>query len=396
MTLLVQQKVDQAIGILNELDIDLWLTFVRETSAGGDPVLPLIYGDDGLTWQSALLLTRSGERTAIVGQFEAHAARETGAYEQVIPYDQSIRPLLREKLQHLDPSRIAINTSLNDVMADGLTHGMYRILVEILEDTPYVGRLCSAEDIISALRGRKTPVEVDRIRAAVQTTAEIYAQTFSFARPGVTERQVADYMHDQIAARGLAAAWSFDGCPIVNAGPDSPVGHGQPGNRPIEPGQILHIDFGVKQDGYCSDIQRVAYFLAPGETSPPEAVCHGFETVVRAIQAVVAVMKPGLPGKDADAVARNVIREAGYPEFLYATGHQLGRLAHDGGALMGPEWDRYGDSPRRLLEAGQVYTVEPGLAIPGYGYIGIEEDVLVTDEGAVYLGEPQTRLIVLR
>lgn len=394
MTLLVQQKVDQAIEILNEMDIDLWLTFVRETSAGGDPVLPLIYGDDGLTWPSALLITRSGERMAILGQFEAHAALETGAYPHVIPYDQSISPILRETLARLDPKRIAINTSLNDVMADGLTHGMYRTLCGILEDTPYVGRLCSAEDVISALRGRKTRVEVEHIRAAIKTTEEIYEQTFRFVRPGVTERQVADFMHAQLTVRGVTAAWSYDGCPIVNAGPDSPVGHGAPGDRPIEPGQILHLDFGVRQDGYCSDIQRVVYYLAPGETSAPSAVQHGFETVVRAIKAVAAVMKPGLPGKEADAVARAMIQEAGYPEFMYATGHQLGRQAHDGGALMGPEWDRYGDSPRRLLEAGQVYTIEPGLAIPGYGYLGIEENVLVTEQGTIFLSTPQTELIV--
>ena len=80
--------------------------------------------------------------------------------------------------------------------------------------------------------------------------------------------------------------------------------------------------------------------------------------------------------------------------YKYATGHGLGRNAQDGGPLLGPAWERYGDTVRRTVEAGHVYTVEPGLAVPGYGYIGLEEDVLVTDDGAVYLGEPQRELWV--
>jgi len=396
---LTQEKALQAVDILTEKGIDLWLTFVRETSCGADPVLPYIYGDTSLTWQSALIFTRrserlNGERIAIVGRFELEAAQDTGAYTKVIPYDQSVRPALREVIQRLDPAQIAINTSVNNVVADGLTCGMRQVLISILGDTPYADRLCSAEEIISALTGRKTAGEVERIRRAVDEAESIFQRTFAYARLGMSEREIAAYMHDELKMRGLGSGWSFEGCPIVNAGPDSPVGHALPGDLTIQPGYILHIDFGAQYEGYCSDLQRVAYFLKAGETQPPPEVQRGFDTVVRAIQTVVEAMQPGMPGKDLDALARSVITQAGYPEYLYGTGHQLGRRAHDGGGLMAPLWERYGNLPNLPLEAGQVYTVEPGLAVPGYGYIGIEEDMLLTSSGAVYLSNPQKILIV--
>jgi Xaa-Pro aminopeptidase len=105
-------------------------------------------------------------------------------------------------------------------------------------------------------------------------------------------------------------------------------------------------------------------------------------------------MVPGVLGEDVDIAARSVITGAGYPEYKYATGHHLGRLAHDGGGILGPTWERYGDSPHRPLEAGNVFTVEPGVAVPGYGYIGLEEDVLVTGTAAEYLGAPQRELVL--
>lgn len=394
MPCLVQQKVAQAIGILEELGIDAWLTFVRETSAGGDPVLSLIYGPHGLTWQSALLLVRTGERIAIVGRYDALTAERTGAYTEIIPYDQSIRPHLLETLLRLNPAEIAVNYAESDVYADGLGHGLYQVLAGFLRETPLAGRLVSAEGVIGALRGRKTPAEVERVRAAIATTVAIYQAAFDALQPGMTEAEVAGLMADRLAAAGLAPAWDAASCPAVNSGPDSPIGHAAPSGIRLERGHIVHFDFGVRQDEYCSDIQRVAYLLRPGEDRPPEPVQHGFKTVLRALDAAVAAMRPGARGVDVDAAARRVIIEAGYPEYRYATGHQLGRSAHDGGGVLAPAWERYGKAPFFTLEAGQVYAVEPGLAVPGYGYIGLEEAVLVTEAGTVFLGESQRDLVL--
>jgi Xaa-Pro aminopeptidase len=393
MPTLIQEKVEQAVGILQEMGVDAWITFVRETSAGGDPVLPLIYGHD-LTWQSALIITSSGERVAIVGDFEAETARRVGAYKDVIPYQHSLREVLLATLGRLTPDKIAINFSLNDVHADGLSHGLHMLLLDYLGGTPYQDRLVSAESIIGALRGRKTSEEVRRIRAAVETTRQIYARTIDHIDIGMSERQVAEFMHNQLLEFGVQPAWEAAHCPAVNTGPESVAGHVGPTDLRIERGHLLHFDFGVRQQDYCSDIQRMVYFLAPGEVQPPESVQKGFDIVVRAIQEAVAAMKPGIPGKAIDAIARQVVTAAGYPEFKHATGHHLGRLAHDGAGVLGPEWERYGETPNYPLEAGHVYTVEPSLFIPGYGIIGIEEDVLVTESGTEYLGPPQTELIL--
>lgn len=394
MNTLVSEKIQQAIGILEEQNVDLWLTFTRETSLGGDPILPVIYGDSGLTWPSAVLLSRSGERIVILGHFEAENAHRSGAFSEVIPYNRGIGQILRDTIQRLNPRTLAVNTSLSDPLADGLTHAMHSTLIKILDGSPFVDRLVPAEKIIAALNGRKTAEEVRRIRNAVAETESIFNEVYPLVKPGFTEKHVAQFFREQVARRGLGLAWAAESCPTVNSGPDSPVGHLGPTDICVSPGHILHFDFGVRGDGYCSDIQRLMYFLAPGELRPPRVVQDGFDTVVHAIQAAATVMKPGMRGLEVDAVAREVVTGAGYPEYQYATGHQVGRHAHDGGALLGPLWERYGEIPTLPLEVGQVYTLEPGLEVPGYGYIGLEEDVLVTESGVEFLSSPQSELVV--
>ena len=94
--------------------------------------------------------------------------------------------------------------------------------------------------------------------------------------------------------------------------------------------------------------------------------------------------------------ARSSITGAGYPEYMHAVGHQVGRVAHDGGVVLGPRWERYGKTPEMLLEAGQVFTLELGVIPDGRGYIGIEEMVRVTDTGVEWLTERQLEMPLLR
>jgi Xaa-Pro aminopeptidase len=393
---LIQEKVNQAIEILKEQSTDMWLTFVRETSGVRDPALDFLIGAGDLTWQSALILTRKGDRIAIVGNLEKESISRLDVFNEILGYDTAVSGLLKETITRLDPVRIAVNTSRNNVHADGLTYSMYAFLKEYLSTTPYADRLVSAEPVISALRGRKTPAEQERVRKAVQITDEIFRKTFAQIKVGMTEIEVGEMMHNLAREHGVELAWVPESCPAVNSGPNSPVGHSGPTAIKLERGHILHFDFGVKFEDYCSDIQRVCYILREGETQAPAEVQRGFDVIRTAVEKSREAMKPGVTGNSIDIISREVVTDAGYPEFPYALGHQLGRVAHDGGALLGPLWEKYGDSPKQKLEAGQIFTIEPGLAVTGYGYIGLEEDVVITENGAEYLDEPQREIILLK
>lgn len=388
---LVPEKLKQAIQVLKEKEIDLWLTFVRETTQVCDPTLDLILGLD-LTWQSALLISRTGERVAIVGHFDAENVRRVGGYTEVIGYHESIHQPLVETLRRLDPQFIAINYSENDPAADGLTHGMWALLFKHLADTPYTTRLISAEDIISALRGRKSKGELARIRQAIATTEQIFDELGAHLRPGQSERALADWVRACVEERGLDYAWEAEYCPVFSAGPDSPFGHAMPGDWQTARGQTLQIDFGVKERGFVADLQRTWYFLDEGESTPPDDVQRAFDAVRAAIEAGKAALKPGIVGWEVDKAARSTIVKRGYPEYQHALGHQIGRSAHDGSTILGPRWERYGETPYNEVEEGNVFTLELGVHLPGRGYIGLEEDVLVTSRGCEYLSTPQTEL----
>ncbi|OWK41052.1 Aminopeptidase YpdF (MP-, MA-, MS-, AP-, NP- specific) [Fimbriiglobus ruber] len=214
-------------------------------------------------------------------------------------------------------------------------------------------------------------------------------------RPGLSERDLAAFVHARFADLGVSPAWPAEGCPIVNSGPASDLGHTYPSAAIlIEPGHLVHIDLGVRLDGYCSDLQRMWYVRRPGESAPPVDVQRAFGTVVRAIEAGAAALRPGARGFEVDAAARKVVVGAGFPEFKHGLGHGLGRAVHDGGTMLGPRWPCYGRNVEAVVEAGNVFTLELGVAT-GSGVVGLEEDVLVTPTGCEFLSSRQHDLMFI-
>jgi Xaa-Pro aminopeptidase len=392
--MLVNEKIEQAKGILSELDIDCWITFVRETDILADPMLVFL-GPPELTWHSALIVSRSGRTRAIVGKQDVPTVADLGAWDEVTGFVTSIREPLLDCLRELAPRQVALNYSEGSEICDGLTHGMFLTMQRLLGEIGMADRIVSAEAIVSALRERKTVWEVDAIRRAIRHTEEIFALTAPFIRPGVTEKEIAAFMKAEVARRGIGLSWHESICPGVFTGPDTAGAHYTPTDRAVARGHVLNMDFGVKVDGYVSDLQRTFYVRVEGETAVPAEVQHGFDTIVAAIRECRDVMRPGVRGIEVDAVARRVLRERGYEEFPHGLGHQVGRFAHDGTALLGPAWEKYANKPFRPLEAGMVFTIEPRLTVLGRGVCTIEEMVLVTAGGCEWLSTPQRELILL-
>jgi len=387
---LIRGKVDAAAGALSEAGIDCWLVFCRETSEMPEPSLPLIVGSD-VVWESAFLLTPGGEHHAVLGRYDAPPVEDLGVYE-VHTYDESIGEPLRAVLREIDPETIGLNYSTEEVAADGLTHGLYQRLGSVLSETPYRERFTSAESVVTAIRSGKTDLERRRMRRAVELTESLLAEAVERYTPETTEADVAAYLHERMREEGLDSAWPWDHCPAVDAGAAAPVGHSVPGDRTLPPGEVLHVDFGVRYRGYAADIQRL--FYRPDGGGPPAALQAAFDDVRAAVEAAKAVLEPGVQGYRVDAAARGEITDRGWPAYEHAVGHTVGRNAHDAGTLLGPRWERYGSRPEGRVAAGEIYTLELGVDTE-WGYLGQEEMLLVTDDGARYFHEPQTELRTL-
>jgi Xaa-Pro aminopeptidase len=393
---LIREKILQVPKILDELDLDAWMLFARESATVHDPSFDLVVGTN-VTWHSAFILTRSGDRVAVVGSLDKANVEAHGHYPEIVTYVGGITADLRKVLGRLDPKRIAVNFSVNDPAADGLTHGQMLALTAIVEGTPYATRFETAERLVAALRGRKTAEERRLIREACDVTVRIFEAVTPKLRAGLTEKQFAAMIVEEMnRIPGLTPAWESDHCPAVFTGPDSAGAHAGPTDRPIEPGHIVNVDFGVRRNGYCSDLQRTWYVTRPGETSAPDAVTKGFDTILKSIRDASAAIRPGKTGAEIDDVARGVVTSAGYAEYPHGTGHQIGRVAHDGGGGLLPRWERYGNTPLLPIETGQCFTIEPRLTVEGHGVATCEDIVTVEDHGATFLSRPQETLWLVR
>ncbi len=394
MSEIIRAKIAQAAELLREMEIPLLIAqFARESYENPQPVQQLLVGTS-VTWPAAFLIGADGSSAAIVGTGDVANVEAVGAYGEVIGYVKDVGEPLREFLARRNPDSIAVSFSVSDDNADNITHGMFLILQDILAHTPYADRLVSAEEILVKLRAQKLPEEIQRIRAAVDKTVDLFALIDRLLVPGVREIEVAAAVHQAIAEAGMRTAWDSHYCPVVSFGP-TPFGHVGPGESVLEPGMVVHVDLGVKLNGYCSDLQRMWYLLREDEDSAPNEVLRRFDAVVSSMQRGFEALRPGIAGCEVDAAAREVITEAGYDAPEFALGHQLGQTTHDGGALLGPKWPRYGNRPYLAVEEGNVFTLEYALPSAA-GPIGVEEDVLVTRDGAEYLTAPQTELIYLR
>ena len=392
---MIREKINQAVEILKEENIDCWLTYVRETSTIPDPAMDLIVGT-GVTWQSAFIITARGETIAIVGSLDKANQESHGYYPKIIGYLESVEDDLMNTLREINPNKIAINYSINTATADGLSHGLYLQLMEYFKNTPFPERLISSEIILNKLRGRKSNTEIDRVKKSIEVTLEMFDQVGGFITTGKSEQDVARFLLDLVEKKGIGLAWDPDHCPAVFTGPDTSGAHAGPTDRKVQPGHVLNIDFGVKIDGYCSDLQRSWYILRDGEENAPEEVKKGFQVIFDSISMAADALKPGKTGSEIDTIARNYIVSQGYEEYPHALGHQIGREAHDGGGLLGPKWERYGTLPDIPVEKSQLFTIEPRLTIKDYGIATAEEIVVITDDGCEFLSARQKEIFLVK
>lgn len=259
---------------------------------------------------------------------------------------------------------------------DFLTFAEYRKLQEELPEATFV----SIPEAVTSLRSVKDAEEIALIRHAVRAADEAFNVILQESLCGETEEQISLALEFAMRKAGTSGR-SFDF--IVASGWRGALPHGTASPKRVEQGEFLTLDFGGVFQGYCSDITRT---LAIGE--PDDKQREIYEVVLQAQKAGIKAVKPGLTGKEVDAVARGVIEAHGYGEFFgHSLGHSVGLAIHEGPNL--------GPREERKLEPGMILTVEPGIYIPNWGGIRIEDMVVVTETGCEVLTQAPKDLIII-
>jgi Xaa-Pro aminopeptidase len=245
----------------------------------------------------------------------------------------------------------------------------------------FQGALEPSAQLLAAMRMVKTADEIARIRAASELAEAALETMLGELCVGITEREAAMRLDAEFRRRG-AEGPSFD--TMVLFGPHGSQPHGAPGDTSLAPGDIVLVDCGCIRDGYCSDLTRTMAF----GTIPATWFEEIYAVTLRAQQAALAAVRPGAIGREVDAVARNIIRGAGYgSHFGHGLGHGVGLEIH--------EPPRLNMESETVLEAGMIVTVEPGIYLPRRGGVRIEDLVAVTADGCTVLTQSSTQLRVL-
>ena len=289
----------------------------------------------------------------------------------------TVREMNRE---HLYPN--LINEALKElgvvtlgIEEDYLTHGEYLYYEEKLS-----AKLVPYQKEISAFRQVKEPWEIEHMKKAQAITDLAFQAICKVLKPGMTEKEAATeliYCLLKNGSEGLA----FD--PIVVSGPNSSKPHGVPGERKLEYGDFITLDFGAKIGGYCADMTRT---VALGFVS--EEMRKVYDIVLQAQEAAIAATKAGMTGAEVDGVARDIIEKAGYgPYFGHGYGHSVGLEIHES-----PNCRPGNKAP---LPAGVVCSAEPGIYLPGRFGVRIEDVVIVTEQGCEDITQSPKKLMIL-
>lgn len=242
-------------------------------------------------------------------------------------------------------------------------------------------RLVPTFGLVESARQIKDVDELAKVAKAASIADRAFSAILKFIKPGISERAVANQLDYYLKQFG-AEKPSFDS--IVASGPNSALPHAQPGNRKLRKGDFLVLDFGARYRGYCSDMTRTVCI-----GKPTARHLDIYNLVHRAQAAGLDAVRPGVQGRAADGDARSVIENAGYGRYFgHGLGHGVGLEVHEG--------PRLGKTSEDVLKPGNVVTVEPGVYLPGWGGVRIEDLVAVTERGCRVLSRSTKKLISIK